>query len=231
MDSDQMVSVIIPVYNTEKYIGEAIQSVLSQSYKNFEIIVVDDGSTDDSRNVVKSYGPSVKLLTQNHLGASAARNLGVKESRGNILAFLDADDLWTKTKLSLQMDAFMNEPALDLCFGYYETFVSPELDEVHKNRFVCPKGSMPGYIPSTLLIKKSSFMKVGFFDTQWRVGEFIDWYAKAQILRLNIKIIPEMIVKRRIHSTNQGIREKDSRIDYLRILKASLDRRRDAEKK
>ena len=99
-----LVSVVMPAYNSEKYIAESIESVLNQTFKNFEIIVVDDGSTDNTRKIISDYKDNrIRYYYQENLGSGAARNLGLSNSRGNWIAFLDSDDLWNPVKLEEQL--------------------------------------------------------------------------------------------------------------------------------
>ena len=98
------VSVIIPTYNRSKYVTKAIDSVLAQTYRDFEIIVVDDGSTDNTKEVLKPYTDRIKYLYQENTGVSAARNAGIRAAGGQWIAFLDSDDEWLPEKLSIQMD-------------------------------------------------------------------------------------------------------------------------------
>jgi len=221
-----LVSVIIPVYNGERYLAEAIESVLSQTYRPIEIIVVDDGSTDISADIVRRFSAPVRYYYQIRSGVGAARNRGVELARGSFIAFLDADDLWVVDKLTLQMTVFNANPELDMVFGKVKQFHSPELDEHIKAKVGFVEGVMSGYIAGTLLIKRSSFLRAGPFADNWRVGEFVDWYLKAIERGLKSSMVPELVLERRLHDANMGIRERGSRTDYVRILKASLDRRR-----
>jgi glycosyltransferase involved in cell wall biosynthesis len=221
-----LVSVIIPVYNCEKYLAEAITSVLTQTYQNLEIIVVDDGSTDGSAEVAKSFGSSVRYYFHTNRGLGATRNRGMELIKGDFFAFLDADDIWLENKLIHQLEFLQNNPEVNLVFGLTQQFISPELDEIIKSRIDCPPQPMSGYIPSALLGTKNAWMRAGKFDTNWKLGEFIDWYAKTMEIGLKSYMLPEIVFKRRLHTTNMGIRERQHRVDYIHILKASLDRRR-----
>lgn len=228
MQKEHLVSTIIPVYNGERYLAEAIESVLDQTYHPIEIIVVDDGSTDGSADVAKGFAdPQVRYYYQPNRGLGAARNQGVNLSRGGFLAFLDADDVWLADKLTLQMAAFENNPELDMVFGHVSQFYSPELGTHLKEKRDREEEIMPGYFASTMLIKREAFFRVGPFATNWRVGEFVDWYSKAVEKGLESFLLPEVVTRRRIHSANMGIRERRSQTDYVRILKAALDRRRE----
>jgi glycosyltransferase involved in cell wall biosynthesis len=220
-----LVSVIIPVYNCGKYLGQAIESVLAQTYRQVEIIIVDDGSTDGSADVARRFA-TVTYCFQPNQGIGAARNRGIDVANGGFFAFLDADDIWVNNKLLYQMRAFDETTELDMVFGHTQQFLSPDLDEKVKAKPELTDEIMPGYVAGTLLIERESFFRAGYFATNWRVGEFIDWYLKAMYVGLKSFMVPEVLMKRRIHNDNIGIRERDSRTDYVRILKASLDRRR-----
>jgi glycosyltransferase involved in cell wall biosynthesis len=221
-----LVSVVIPVYNGERYVAEAIESVLAQGHRPLEVIVVDDGSTDHTAEVVKLFAPEVRYDFQPNSGAAAARNRGVGLAQGDFLAFLDADDLWMADKLTRQMAALDNHPELEAVFGHVEQFHSPELGEEIKERIRPAAQVMPAYSADSMVIKREAFFRVGLFDTQWRIADFIDWYLRAVDLGLRSLMLPDVLVKRRLHSSNLGIRERHSRTEYVRVLRASLQRRR-----
>jgi len=223
------VSVIIPVYNSERFLAQAIDSVLSQTYHAFELIVVDDGSSDQSREIALSY-PVIKYVYQQNSGVAEARNRGIEIARGKFLAFLDSDDLWLPEKLSLQMKAFDNDPSLEIVTGYIEQFVSPEIDTQTAKRYSFPDRPLVGYSPSAILIKLSALKKTGLFHEDFQGGEVISWFAHIYEKEVNILILPDVVAKRRIHGNNLSIRKKPGKEKTItRILKSSLDRRR-AEK-
>lgn len=226
MQNNSLVSVIIPVYNSEKYITKAINSVLAQVYEPLEIIVIDDGSTDRSAQVIKSFDPPVQYHHQPNSGAGAARNWGVELARGDFLAFLDADDLWADNKLARQMQAFEDDPGLDMVFGHIQQFHSPELPNEVKQQIKIPAEIVPGQHVGTMLIKREAFQRVGPFRTDWEIGEFIDWYARAEELGLKSLMLPEVVMKRRLHKASQGTYKRQHQKEYVRVLKAALDRRR-----
>ena len=227
MGQPGLVSVIIPVYNCETYLAEAIDSVLAQTYAPVEIIVVDDGSTDGSAQVAARYAPRVRCLHQENSGIGAARNRGIEQASGNLLAFLDADDLWSPDKLARQVVALDLDPKLDMIFGLARQFRSPDLEAEVATAATATETVMAGYVPGTMLIRRESFARVGLFATGWRVGEFVDWYARAMDLGLKSHMLQEVVLNRRLHDTNIGIVAPNARADYLRVLKASLDRRRE----
>ncbi len=226
ISSNPLVSVIIPVYNSELYLEECIRSVVAQTYQPLEILIINDGSTDGSESVARKFAQQTIYLNQSNQGAAAARNLGIKKSSGEFLAFLDADDLWEPDKIRKQMDRLEQEPDLDMAFGNVYQFISQDVQSVSKARLDEANQILPGFVPGTILIRKKAFLKVGLFSTTWKIGEFLDWYLKAIEIGLNPVMLPDIVMRRRIHSSNLGIRLKDTRSDYVKIVKATLDRRR-----
>lgn len=225
MKNNPLISIILPVYNGEAYLAEAIESILNQKYKPIEIIVVDDGSTDKGAEIIKRYS-ELKYFFQTNKGTASARNLGIQKANSSFLAFLDQDDLWVEKKLELQVKAFMRNPETDIVFGHIKQFLSPDIDESLKQKIFCPSLPMPGYLPSAMLIKKEAFLKVGLFDSAWQIGEWANWYVRASELKLRIAMLPELVALRRIHENNKGVLQRQSITEYAQILKASLDRRR-----
>jgi glycosyltransferase involved in cell wall biosynthesis len=225
-NKDQLVSVIIAVYNGETHLAETIESVIDQNYSNIELIIIDDGSTDESRQVALRYVPPVRYHYQCNSGIAAAWNQGIELAEGDFIAFNGADDLWTTNKIRHQMDAFSEDPTLDIVFGHVKQFHSPELSDEERRKILCPEELMPGVSAGTMLIKRESFSRVGLFSTQWRRGIFNDWYLRATELGLRTYMLPDLLMRRRLHRSNHGIVNRDKSVDYVRILKASLDRRR-----
>lgn len=221
----QSISVIIPTFNSATYLQAALQSVLLQTRPAEEIIVIDDGSTDNSKEVVAEF--KVNYFFQENKGAATARNKGAEIAQGNLLAFLDADDLWMPNKLAQQAEKLASNHSIDMVFGFVEQFISPELPEIVKNKLFCPSEAKPGYLPTTLMIRKSSWLKAESMNTSLQVGEFIDWYMKAKEKGLQSEMLPELLAKRRLHQNNQGVLKRNARVDYLRLLKARIARKRE----
>ena len=221
-----LISVIIPVWNGERHLGQAIESVLTQTYSSLELIVADDGSTDGSADVARGFGMRLQLVSQPHRGLAAARNAGVRRSRGVFIAHHDADDLMQPDSLALRLAAFEAEPDADIVSGHIMQFHSPETNEEFRRRFPCPAGPMPSYQATAMLIRRDSFMRVGWYDTHWPVGSDMEWFTRARDLGLRLVMIPEVVFRRRIHGGNQGITNREQGNQRLHILKAALDRRR-----
>ena len=219
------ISVIVPVYNGQRYLAQALSSVFGQSLKPREVIVVDDGSTDESAAVARQF-PAVRLIQQENRGQAIARNRGVEESRAAFLAFLDADDLWMLDKLELQMAAMEKDPELDAVFGQARVIHHDDHLDEEQTQAVNETPHLPAYLPGALLIKRAAFEVVGEFASQWKVAEVVDWYARAEDAGLRMTTLDEVVLQRRIHDDNLGVRERHQKKEYARVLKAVLDRRR-----
>jgi len=219
---------MIGVYNAAPYLNEAIESVLSQDYEPIELIVVDDGSTDGSGAVARSFA-DVRVIRQENAGNGAARNRAVQEASGPLYAFLDADDRFTPPKLNLQKAALDDDPGLDMVFGHVREFLSPELDEETRAMLRPPAPEpMPWTAPNLMLVRRESFHRVGPFTTTVRVGVTVDWFARAAEAGLRYAILPEVVLERRLHTENNGLRERASRSQYIEVIRQAMERRRAA---
>ena len=220
------VSAVIPAYNAGRFVTQAIDSVLSQTIRPLEIVVVDDGSTDDTCQKVEGYGSSVRYIFQPNAGVAAARNHGVKATRGELVAFLDADDIWHPRKLELHLDAMGRRPELSLvgtdCFDW------PRSD---LPRFEVPPNLAPLTVPwkvlvlrnlfttSTVIVRKSAFERSGGFDTDLRGPEDRDlWWRIAEIAEVG-KLSMALTGYRRAEGTlgNQAVTMDAG--GYLRLRK------------
>ena len=219
-----LVSVITPVFNCERYLAAALESVLGQSYRPIELIVVDDGSTDGSAEIAGRYADRIRYVHQANSGSGAARNAGVDLATGAYLAFVDADDLWVEEKLQRQMSAFEADGSLEIVFGHVEQFISPELPHALRRGLRFTPDKIPGRVPGTMVVRRQAFFRVGYFSLA--IGEAVDWTLRARELGLKNVILPDIVLKRRLHASNSGRLHLDPRREYVRYLKASLDRRR-----
>lgn len=224
MSGGPRVGVVIPVYDGERYLAEAIESVLAQSVAAHDVVVVDDGSSDGSRAVADGYAPLVRCVRQEHAGIGRARNRGVEEVKGDVLAFLDADDVWTPRKLELQLAAL--EAGADLVFGLVEQFVSPDVDGETAERLFCSEGLRPAHLPGALLVRREVFQRVGPFPAERAVSEFLDWLLRARELGLREAVPPALVLRRRLHGRNNSLRRRAEIGEYARVLKEAIDRRR-----
>ena len=178
------VSIIIPTYNRADLLREALDSVLAQTYQEFELLVVDDGSTDNTRELVAGYGERTAYVFQENRGVSSARNLGIQSSTGEFIAFLDSDDLWLPEKLEQQVTIMEQHPDLQLCHTeeiWIRRGVRVNPKKKHKKH--------GGYIfhyclplcvisPSSVLIRRTLFEKVGYFDENLPACEDYDLWLR-----------------------------------------------------
>jgi glycosyltransferase involved in cell wall biosynthesis len=152
---------------------------------------------------------------------ATALNHGLSKAKGEFIAFLDSDDLWVEGKLKLELDAFARDPELDMVMGNVEQF-----RETGPDTAPVSLGIFDGYLKITVLVRRDALFRVGLFDPQWKTGDFIDWYIRATEVPLKSLMLPEVVAKRRIHTTNMGIRERGARSEYPRIMRLALERRR-----
>lgn len=223
-----LISCIVPVFNGERYLGEALESILKQTYQSLEIIVVDDGSTDGTAAVIDRYAEQVRFLRQPNAGTAAARNLGLNAANGEFIAFLDADDLWHPEKLERQTARFQTRPELDYCVAHVQNFWVPELiEEERRFRDHRISKALPGYSTGTLLVRRALFDTVGQFNPAIKHADDTEWFLRASEHGAAMELLPDVLLYRRLHQTNLSrLRASNSRDQYLQILKTALDRRR-----
>jgi glycosyltransferase involved in cell wall biosynthesis len=213
---DPLVSVIIPVFNGEAFLREAVQSVVAQKYRAVEIIIVDDGSTDGTEAVARSLPEAVRYLHQSNQGPAAARNRGIEHAQGGLIAFADADDLWPEGKLELQLPYLFQDPAIEIVLG--------RIQQVGLSQTVEPAFSVN---LGSAIIRKSVFERVGLFDETMRYSEDVDWFMRAREAGAAIVTIDAVTLLYRQHEQNMTRGKSASELNVLKALKRSLDRRRE----
>ena len=195
------VSVLIPVYNCEKYLGAAIESVLAQTYTDFEIIVVNDGSTDRSSEIAASY-PSVRFFDQEHRGIPLTRNFAISKAEGEWITFLDADDLWAPEKLEMQMQYLGEHPDRDIIFCRYRNFTEIPDDQLTPGQ----KKLLDKEIDQCLTaacIRKSLFERFGGFNPDCAYAEDTEWTARLIMGGIDVSgRLEQFLYLRRVHTGN-----------------------------
>jgi glycosyltransferase involved in cell wall biosynthesis len=225
---ESTISVILPVYNAAIYLEETLASIFSQTVQPFEVIAINDGSSDNSLDILKKFSSKVRIVSRENLGPSVTLNEGIRLSKGRLIAFLDADDLWVSDKLKLQLDFLAFHPEKEACFGMLRQFISPELPDEIKNTISCPSEMQKGILKITLMVRRETFDRVGWFDESLKRGDFIDWFSRAEEAGLNYTVLPELVAYRRLHRNSMSSRYQDDK-DLIRLAKAALDRRRKAK--
>lgn len=222
---NSMISVIVPVFNGEKFLAETLHTIMAQTYSPMEIIVVNDGSSDRSAEIARSF-EHVLLFNQENLGHGAARNSGISLASGEFLAFCDADDLWTPTKLQLQVQMLQNNRHLSFVLGRMAIRLEPGTGMptgLNKEYYA---SHPPAYIPSALLARKQAFETVGLFDPQYKIGTDSDWFFRARDAGLEWAVLDEVILYRRIHEHNISHNISKTNKELLQLVWASLQRRK-----
>lgn len=214
------VTAIIPVRNGAAFIRDALQSVYEQSWTPAEVIVIDDGSEDDTVAQLSRF-PHIICESQPPSGQAKARNRGAHLASQKYIAFLDADDLWSPGKLELQLRFLAQNPEIEIVSGQMIQFSLSLTGE-----FIQRTSPATANLPGLLLMKRDTFWRVGPYSSEWRVGEPIEWWARALDQNINTGSIPHVVLKRRIHEQNLGKLANAPTRDYLQILHAVVKRRR-----
>ena len=223
-----LVSVIIPAFNSWEFLAEAVSSVRAQSYEPLEIIIIDDGSTDETAALIASLGQDIKAASQPNQGPAAARNHGLKKARGKFIAFLDADDQWTEGKLTSQVRRLFGEPGLDAIIGATQRVQAASTNSTNASNdgleAVGPVWMLFGL--GAGLFRREVFTRVGTFDESMRQGEDVDWFMRAREAGIQIGISNDVAQLYRIHENNTTRDLADKNRFFLAAMKKSLDRRR-----
>lgn len=227
--NEPLISCVIPCFNGERFLRPCIESLLAQTHRALEVIVVDDGSTDSSELIARSYGGSVRYHRRENGGPAAACNTGVALSTGDYVAFLEQDDLWLTNKLQRQIEALLNEEALGYCVTYIQNFWSDPLsDEAVRFQGHPVMRPVPGYVVQTLLARRRAFDVVGLFDESLRFACASDWFMRAEEANVQGKLLEEVLTLRRLHDSNFSRQNRAaSHAQFLHVIKSMLDRRRD----
>ena len=201
------ISVVIPAYNSSRYIAGTLESVLQQTLPADEVLVVDDGSTDETASIAEQFGPPVRVIRRPNSRVAATRNAGIQEAVSEWIGFIDADDLWDSSKLERQMEELARHPGADVCYTgrrlliqnrettqFGEVVKVPPANQIRESLF-----RQTSFLPSSVLIRKSALMAVGGFDTRCAYVE--DWDLWLRLLHWGAKFVDcqEPLVHYRIH--------------------------------
>lgn len=206
-----LVSVIIPAYNAEEFISESLESVLTQTYKNFEIIVINDGSTDFTNRILLRYHSRIKTYSIKHSGPASARNVGIRNSSGKYIAFLDADDLWKKNKLLKQVKYMEKNPDLGFSYTHAICFSAHNGKKSYSRELKCDlEGNIfknlfwsNFIVNSTVMVKRSCLEKVGLLDESKNIIGSEDYDLWLRLSReYKLGLIPEILTGYRLHDKN-----------------------------
>jgi glycosyltransferase involved in cell wall biosynthesis len=230
MTVKDLVSIIIPAYNAAAFINDAIESALAQDYRPIEVIVVDDGSSDETACIAERFGPPVICHRQQNGGPAVARNRGLLLARGEYIGFLDADDLYEPGRVKLQFNKLQQNPGLTIVMGRLKreqldsepgepiTFKPMESDD-----FICLQLGL-------CLFRRTVFERVGVMEESLRHSDDWDWFMRARELQVPMLLHDDIVLRARLHWNNMT-RDRKAHMHFLPImLKRSIDRRRAIEK-
>jgi glycosyltransferase involved in cell wall biosynthesis len=218
------VSVVVPLYEGERYIAAALESIARQDYECLETIVVDDGSTDSGPAVVRRF-PHVRYLRQAHENVAAARNRGVAEACGTYVAFLDQDDIWMPDSVSRRVAVLERDDSLGLVVAAQHNF-----EEVAARPAVRSGEQLPGkstqLMLGTTLVRREVFERVGLFDSRSGISSDFEWFARARRAGVRFAFLDEIVLKRRLHDLNNSNDLPRQQRSLLASVKLLLDESR-----
>jgi glycosyltransferase involved in cell wall biosynthesis len=198
-----LVSVIVPVFNGARWLRESIESIVRQTYRPIEVIAVDDGSTDDSVEILRDF-PDVRTISQPNAGCATARNRGLSVARGEFLAFNDQDDRWVADKLERQVALLQERPDAGYALGLQRLFLEPgcELPASYAARRQLFDEPHTGFIPGTLLARRATLERIGVFDPRYEYGSDSDWFIRARGAGIEMAVVDAVVIDKRIHDSN-----------------------------
>jgi glycosyltransferase involved in cell wall biosynthesis len=219
------VSVVVPVHNGMRFLGHAIESVLAQRHPALEILVVDDGSTDQTPDVANAMAGAIRYIRQENRGPAAARNAGIRLARAEVLAFVDADDLWPAGKLDRQLPVLAAGRPVDIVMGYTQPMIMtrPVEDVRALQPVLSPRLSLS---VGASLYRRSVFERFGAFDEAIRVAEDLDWLLRAREAGARIQVVNAVTLLYRENPGSLTYEKDPAQLSFFRVLKRSLDRRR-----
>ena len=212
------ISVVIPAHNAARFLAEAVASVRAQTWPAAEIIVVDDGSTDETAPIAGQLG--LQVVIQKQAGAGAARNRGAEVATGKWLAFLDADDLWAPEKLAGQSAWMNDQPGTDVVFGHGVNFW---LDHSGRHQ---EEVSRPAFLPGAALLRREFFLRRARFRPDVAPSEVVEWYLRLRAEHASLAVLPQLLLFRRLHEANTRQQGDGGREVDLRLLREWIDRNR-----
>ncbi|MEK9500340.1 glycosyltransferase [Gaopeijia maritima] len=222
-----LVSVVIAVFNGERFIREAIRSVLDQGHEALELIVVDDGSTDATAEALAEFS-AIRAVHQDNGGQASALNHGLRLAKGDLFAFNDADDVWTPGRLAIQLEALASDPGLEAVYGHVEQFLEDDAPAAVRAGLTPERRVMPSRLHSAMLVRREAFERLGPFRTEIGIGSVVEWAARAKDA-LSDRVLDEIVLRRRLHGANIGVTRKAAATeDYLAIVRAAIAKRRES---
>lgn len=222
-----LVNVVIPAFNSAGFIANTLQSAYAQTYKALEIIVVDDGSTDETAALVRASGAN--YIYQQNQGAPAARNRGLHESNGMFVAFLDSDDIWLPEKIERQMACLNANPDADFVVCHMKACLVPGAAWPGSLQRQYYDKNPPAYLPSGLLIRREVFDLIGDFDPSMLIGDDSDWLFRANDAGVKHQILQDVLLEKTIRPGSLSSDVDETQRSLLKQIRESVQRKRSQE--
>lgn len=226
---DSFVSVITATLNAGKYLHEALTSISNQTYQNFEVLVIDGGSTDNTKEVANSF-PKVSFIIQNGKGLFDAWNQGIQMCNGEFVAILDSDDIWESSTLTNHMNALLSDPSKIGSVGHVKFFIEKTQAPPPEFKLALLEKSHLAYMPGCFMGRKEIFNRIGYYETEWKIASDIIWFGKVKELNEEICILDHVVLNKRVHKNNISYNSVDEGIygrELLKLLHLKLKSRRE----
>ena len=229
VNKEPLVSVITATLNASKYLREALNSILNQTYQNIELLIIDGGSTDDTKEIANMF-PKVSFVTQNGKGLFDAWNQGIKMCTGDFVAILDSDDIWNPTTLSDHVNALLSDSSKLGSVGQVKFFLQKKQTPPPEFKLSLLEKSHLAYMPGCFMGRKEIFNRIGYYETEWKIASDIIWFGKVKDLKDEIFILDRVVLNKRVHKNNISYNSVEEDIygrELLRLLHLKLRSRRE----
>lgn len=224
---EPLVTVVVAVHNGERFLRESLDSLYAQEYDSVDVVFIDDGSTDGSAEIAKSY-EGLRYIHQENAGLAAARNTGLAHARGEFLAYLDDDDILLPQKLRIQVEHLVEHPEIGCVLGRQEIMLEPGIEAPDWLTRDTIYGDLDGIPLVSAMIRTEALRRVGGFDASYRFAEDRDLFVRLREHGIEIAVLPDIVLRRRFHGENMNFRMRPEKHPLLRSLKAKIDRERAA---
>jgi glycosyltransferase involved in cell wall biosynthesis len=225
---EPLVSVITSKLNASKYLREALNSILNQTYQHIEVLIIDGGSTDDTKEIANLF-PKVSFVPQNGKGLFDAWNQGIQMCTGEFVAILDSDDIWNPTTLSDHVNALLSDSSKLGSVGQVKFFLEKKQTPPPEFKLSLLEKSHLAYMPGCFMGRKEIFNRIGYYETEWKIASDIIWFGKVKDLKDEIYILNRVVLNKRVHKNNISYNSVEEDIygrELLKLLHLKLKSKR-----
>jgi len=225
---EPLVSVITATLNASKYLREALNSILNQTYQHIEVLIIDGGSTDNTREIANLF-PKVSFVKQNGKGLFDAWNQGIQMCTGEFVAILDSDDIWNPTTLSDHVNALLSDSSKLGSVGQVKFFLEKKQTPPPEFKLSLLEKSHLAYMPGCFMGRKEIYNRIGYYETEWKIASDIIWFGKVKDLKDEIYILDRVVLNKRVHKNNISYNSVEEDIygrELLKLLHLKLKSKR-----